>query len=109
MLHGRVHRSVRDGLSGVYLYLCGEFDIYNTRQLAEVFSSSMAYRTITIDLAKTRFIDASIIGAFVRFACLRRDLEAAQLRMVNVNGFVLKLLSICGLSTLFCIAEQPHG
>ena len=109
MLHGHVRRAVCERISDVCLYLRGEFDIYNKRELAALLASSAAYRTITVDLAQTRFIDASILGVFARFADLRRELEAAQLRIVNVNRFIFKLFSICRLDTLFCIEEQPHG
>lgn len=91
------------------LGLSGEFDIYNKRQLAATLASSVAYPTITIDLAETRFIDAGIMGVFARFAGLRRELGAAQLRIVNVNKLIFRLFSICRLDTLFCIEEQPNA
>jgi len=109
MPRGQVYRSVGDSSSDVRLYLRGEFDINNKRQLAATLASSLAYRTITIDLAEARFIDAGIIGVFARFAGLRRELEAAQLRIVNVNRFIFKLLSICRLDTIFFIEEQRHA
>lgn len=109
MLHGHVRRAVCDSISDVCLYLRGEFDIYNKRELAAMLASSAAYRTITIDLAQTRFIDAGTIGLFARLASLRRELGAIELRIVNVNRFIFKLFSICRLDTLFCIEEQPHG
>lgn len=105
-LRGQVHRSVGDSSSDVRLYLRGEFDIHNKGQLASTLASTLANRTVTIDLAETRFIDAGIIGVFARFAGLRRELEAAQLRIVNVNKFIFKLFSICRLETIFCIEEQ---
>lgn len=109
MMHGRVQRAVSESISDVCLYLCGEFDIYNKQQLAATLASSVAYRTITIDLAQTRFIDAGIIGVFARFADLRRELDAAQLRIVNVDRFIFKLFSICRLNSLFCVEERPHA
>jgi anti-anti-sigma factor len=109
MMHGRVRRAVRESVSDVCFYLSGEFDIYNKRQLSATLASSVAYPAITIDLAQTRFIDVGIIGVFARFAGLRRELGAAQLRIVNVNKFIFKLFSICRLDTLFCIEELPHA
>lgn len=109
MLTGQVHRAVRDSVSDLCLYLRGEFDIHNKHQVAATLASSVAYRTITIDLAETRFIDASIIGVFARFAELRREIEAAQMRIANVNRFIFKLFSICRLNALFCIEEQSRG
>lgn len=109
MMHGRVQRAVSESISDVCLYLCGEFDIYNKQQLAATLASSVAYRTITIDLAQTRFIDAGIIGVFAGFAGLRRELGAAPFRIINVNKFIFRLFSICRLDSLFCIEEQPHA
>jgi anti-anti-sigma factor len=106
MTHDPVHRAVRESSSDMRLGLSGEFDIYNKRQLAATLASCVAYRTITIDLAQTRFIDAGTIGVFARFADLRRELGAVQLRIVNVNRFMSRLFSICGLDTLFSIEEQ---
>jgi anti-anti-sigma factor len=105
--HSHVHCAVRESASDVCLYLCGEFDIYNKREVAAALASSMTYRTITIDLAQTRFIDAGIIGIFARFAELRRELDGEQLRIVNVNGFFLKVFLICRLDAFFCIEERP--
>ncbi len=109
MMHGSVHRAVRESGSDMCLGLSGEFDIYNKRQLAATFASCVACPAITIDLGQTRFIDAGIIGVFARFAVLRRDLGAAPLRIVNVNRFICKLFSICRLDGLFCIREQPRA
>lgn len=109
MMHGRVYRAVSEGISDMCLGLSGEFDIYNKCQLAATLASNVAYPAITIDLAQTRFIDAGIIGVFARFAGLRRELGASQLRIVNANKFICKLFSICRLGTLFCIEEQPHA
>jgi anti-anti-sigma factor len=109
MLHGRAHRAVRESNSDMCLGLSGEFDIYNKRQLAATLASCVAYRTITIDLAQTRFIDAGIIGVFARFAYLRREIGAVQLRIINVNKFIFRLFSICRLDTLFCIEEQADA
>ena len=91
------------------LGLSGEFDVYNKRQLAATLASCVAYRTMTIDLAHTRFIDAGTIGVFARFARLRCELGAVQLRIINVNRFIFRLFSICRLDTLFCIEEQRHA
>ncbi len=109
MMHGRVDPAVHESSPDICSHLSGEFDIYNKRQLAVTLASCVAYRAITIDLAQTRFIDGGIIGVFARFAALRRELGAAQLRIVNSNTFIFKLLSICAVDTLFCIEEQPHA
>lgn len=69
----------------------------------------MAYRTITIDLAQVRFIDAGVIGIFARLARLRREVGAIQLRIVNANEFIFELFRICRLDALLSTGEQSRG
>jgi len=88
------------------LYLRGEFDIYNKRQLAETLASSVEYRTITVDLAQAPIHRRRHCRRFCPVATLRLELDAAKLRIVNVNSFTFKLFSICGLDAIFCIEQQ---
>jgi anti-anti-sigma factor len=67
----------------------------------------VGYRTITIDLTQTTFIDASILGVLVRLADRCRKHNAGQMRIVNANGHLRKLFSICELESAFGIKDHP--
>lgn len=95
MLHGSVQRALSTSNVTACFTLRGDFDIYDKQQLASVLAAGIGYHTLTIDLAQTTFIDASIIGVLARLAGLRRDVRAARLRIVNANVGIRRLFSIC--------------
>ncbi|HET6896049.1 MAG TPA: STAS domain-containing protein, partial [Candidatus Baltobacteraceae bacterium] len=66
----------------------------------------IGYRNVTIDLAHTTFIDASIIGVFVRLANRCRKNNAAQVHIVNASTHVRRLFSICKLEGFFGTAAR---
>ncbi len=105
MMHGHARRVARTGISDVCFSLFGEFDIYNKHHLADALASHIAFRTVTLDFAQTKFIDAGILGVLARFAGLRRDVGAARLQLINVNRHFRRLLSICRLDTNFRIED----
>ena len=107
MMRGSIRRFGGKNAYDVCFTLHDEFDICNTSQLSAALDQSVGYRTITIDLAQTTFIDASILGVFVRLADRCRKHNAGQVRIVNANGHLRKLFSICELESVFGIEDRP--
>jgi anti-anti-sigma factor len=105
--YGSIRRIVGKNTLHAYFSLFDEFDIYNKGQLSAALEESVGSRTITIDLAHTTFIDASILGVFVRLANRCRRHNAAQVRIVNASTHLNRLFSICRLEGVFDI--EGHG
>lgn len=106
MMDGSIRRFAGKNTQDVYFTLYDEFDICNKSQLSAALEESVGYRKITIDLAQTTFIDASILGVFVRLAGRCRKHNAGQVQIVNANGYIRKLFSICGLESVFGIENR---
>lgn len=100
---GSVRRLALENGSDAHFSLHDEFDIYNNSRLFEALEQGVGYRNITIDLAHTTFIDASIIGIFVRLASRCRKNNAARVRIINASTHLRRLFSICQLEDLFGI------
>jgi anti-anti-sigma factor len=83
--------------------LHGEFDIFNKWQLSEALEPCIASRTLTVDLAHTKFIDASTLGVFAHVARLRWEIDATRLRIINVSTHLRRIFSICQLDDVFNI------
>jgi anti-anti-sigma factor len=107
MMQGSIRRVVGKNTSDAHFALYGEFDICNKSQLSAALDESVGYRTITIDLAQTAFIDASILGVFVRLADRCRKHNAGQMGILNANGHPRKLFSICEFESAFGIKDHP--
>lgn len=103
MMRGQVRRTACASASDVRFLLSGEFDFYNKLELAGALGSHMTYRTVTLDFAQMRFIDAGVLGVLARFAGLRRKQGAAQLRLVNLDAQFRRIFSICRLDAAFRI------
>lgn len=107
MMHGSIRHFAGKNTQDVYFALHDEFDICNKPQLSAALEESVGYRTITIDLAQTTFLDASILGVFVRLSDRCRKHNAGQVRIVNANSHLRKLFSICELESIFGIENHP--
>lgn len=103
MDRGSIRCSTGKNRSHAHFSLYDEFDIFNKNQLCAALEGSVGYQTVTIDLAHTTFIDASILGIFVRLAGRRRKQHAARVRVVNASTHVSRLFSICQLERVFDI------
>lgn len=103
---GSVRCLARQNGSNARFFLHDEFDIYNNGRLFEALEQAIGYRNITIDLAHTTFIDASIIGVFVRLANRCRKNNAAHVHIVNASTHVRRLFSICKLEGFFGTAAR---
>lgn len=106
MIHGSIRRIAGKNSPDAYVSLYDEFDIYNKGQLSTALEESVGCRTITIDLAHTTFIDASILGVLVGLAGRCRKHNAAQVRIVNASTYLRRLFSICQLENVFDIEDQ---
>lgn len=106
-MRGSIRRFAGKNIPDVYFLLCGKFDITKKSLLSAALEENAGYRTIAIDLAKTRFIDASILGVPVRLADRSRKHNAGQIRIVNANGHLRKLSSICEFESVFGIKDHP--
>jgi anti-anti-sigma factor len=107
MMHDSIRHFVGKNTPDVYFALYDDFDICNKPQLSAALEESVGYRTITIDLAQTTFIDASILGVFVRLSGRCRKHNAGHVRIVNANSHLRKLFSICELENVFGIEDRP--
>ena len=106
MMNGSVCRFAGKNTPDAFFTLCGEFDICNESQLSGTLDESVGYRTVTIDLAQTTFIDASILGVLVRLEGRCRKHNAGHVQIINANAHLRKLFSICGLDSTFGLEDQ---
>ncbi len=86
--------------------LSGEFDIHNQQELALALETGMAHKTVTVDLAQTSFVDASILGTLAVFASARLERRASRVRILNASDHLLKLFRLCRLETVFEFGVQ---
>lgn len=107
MRYGSVCRTDCKSSSYVRFSLAGEFDIFNKAKLAAVIEDAITSRRITLDLAKTKYIDASILGLFAGIARRRLLSGASQVRIVNAADGVRRLFSICKLNSAFRLEGNP--
>ncbi len=94
----------RDAVS---FMLDGSFDINNKNQLSAALAEATRCRSIAIDLARTTYIDASIIGVFANVARKRRDDGFGKLQITNVSVQLCRLFSICELDKAFNLHALP--
>ena len=99
--YGRVCRIDSEDVSYARFAMSGEFDLYNKPQLAEVLEYAVACSWVTLDFARTRLIDASILGLLAGIARRRLQLGLAQVRIVNAGAGVHRLFDICKMSGIF--------
>lgn len=109
MNHGSILRIAGKKTLDAYFSLFDEFDIYNKGQLSATLEESVGSRAITIDLAHTTFIDASILGVLVRLAVRAREHNATQVRIVNASAHLRRLFSICQLEAIFDIEDRARA
>ncbi len=93
--YGSIRRAGRAGDPEVRFHLEGEFDIGNRDLLASALRAGLDSRPATVDLLRTTFIDASIIGVFILLA--NSHGERARLRIANASRNLQLLFSICRL------------
>jgi len=105
MDHGTIRCFTTKNSADAHVSLYDEFDICNRSQLAAVLGS-IEYRRITIDLAHTTFIDASIVGVLARLASRCRKYNAAPVRIVNASPRLRRLFSISQLEGVFRFEDQ---
>ena len=99
--YGRVCRIDSKDVSYARFTVSGEFDFYNKPQLAEALESTVSCPWVTLDFARTRLIDASILGLLAGIARRRLQLGAAQVRIVNAGAGVHRLFDICKMGGVF--------
>ena len=99
--YGQVCRIDSKDVSYVRFTMSGEFDIYNKPRLAEALGPAVACSRLTLDFARTRLIDASILGLLAGIARQRLQLGATQVRVLNTQTNVRRLFDICKMSRAF--------
>ncbi len=99
MMHGSVRRVAGKNSADAY-FLSDEFDIYNRSQLFAALEESIGYRSVTIDLAHTTFIDAGILGVLVRLANGCGQNNGARVSIVNASTYIRRLFTICQLESI---------
>lgn len=85
---------------------CGDFDIYNKGEFAAALRQGVTYQTFVIDLARTTYIDASILGVLVGLARRRKIANASPIRIIHVRDQIRKLFTICELESIFDIGGE---
>lgn len=85
---------------------CGDFDIYNKDELAAALRQGIAYPTFVVDLERTTYIDASILGVLVGLARRRKISDATPIRIIHVRDQIHKLFTICKLEHIFDIGGE---
>lgn len=98
----------RGNLAHTYFLMRGDFDIYSKPQLASALEGALGSLRITIDLGRTTFMDAAILGVLVATAARRRELHAARLNIINVGDQLNRLFTICRLQNVFCFEPDGH-
>ena len=104
--YGRVCRIDSRDISYARFAMSGEFDLYNKPRLAEALESAVACPRLTLDFARTRLIDASILGLLAGIASRRLRLGLAQVRIVNARVGVHRLFDICKMNDGFEMNDE---
>lgn len=105
--HAQNHACRIAALDGdsAHLLLRGDFGRSDALRLFELLALDAARRNLTVDLAQTTYIDASILGVFARIAKRRRDLRVPQLRVVNTPEHIRALFSMCEFEEMLDFCE----
>ena len=99
--YGRVCRINSDDRASLRFAMSGDFDLYNKPRLAQALEAAATCPWMTLDFARTRLIDASILGLLAGIASRRLQLGLAQVRIVNARASVRRLFDICKMSGVF--------
>jgi anti-anti-sigma factor len=85
---------------GAVLALNGEFDLSQRDSLKRAFDAIQNERCVVVDVAKTAFIDSTVLGSLLR---LRGDVirNGGSFVLVSPSVMVQRLLDITMLTTLF--------
>ncbi len=104
--YGNVRRIDPKNVSCARFNISGEFDLYNKPRLAKALEGGVACPRMTLDLARTRLIDASILGLLAGIARRRLQMGTARLCLVNVQARVRRLFDICEMNGAFDMASE---
>lgn len=88
------------------LKLLGEWDCSRRSELRSVLQLAESLDDVSLDLSEVTFLDASVLGSFVRLR--NRVLErngAGRVRIVAASPFAICLLTLCELGELFGLQE----
>jgi anti-anti-sigma factor len=82
----------------------GYYDIGRTSELTAELAAISPHSDVVIDLASTDYLDCSSLGLMVRnLSRWRLQKPGTDLRLVNVNGQMVKIMHLLELDRLFVI------
>lgn len=92
------------------LQLAGELDFLQRGDLSELLLSLEAADVAVLDFSHVTFVDASVIGCLaVLQKRMRKNGGAGIVRIIEPPPPLVKILTICGLNTVFEICEPGHS
>jgi len=98
------------GFRGACIKLVGEWDFFRRDELEAVLQPAESLDDVSLDLSEMTFLDASVLGSFVRLRnqVLKRN-GAGKVRIVAASRAVIRLFAICDLCLLFGLPEPISG
>jgi anti-anti-sigma factor len=99
---------VQQATGGAVLALNGEFDLSQRDRVKDAFETIVAEPVVVVDLAKTAYIDSTILGSLLR---LRGDVlrNGGSFALAAPSVMVQRLLDITMLTQLFDVRESVDG
>ncbi len=92
---------------GAILALNGEFNLTQRDRLKRAFDDIVNERCVVVDLAKTAFIDSTVLGSLLR---LRADVirNGGSFVLTSPSVMVQRLLDITMLTQIFDVRAGEH-
>jgi anti-anti-sigma factor len=90
------------GVRGACFKFVGDWDVFRLDEVQSRLQSAESFDEVNLDLSQMTFLDASVLGSFVRLRnrVLKRN-GAGKVRIVAASGAVVRLFAMCELSTNF--------
>lgn len=107
-----MENNVKCELCGVELkiYIDGEIDHHSARPLRRKIDEMLYYyrpKAVALDLSEVMFMDSSGLGLILGRFTLAREL-GGELRVINPNESVMKILELAGTSRLIKIERRQR-
>ena len=87
------------------IHLDGEFDLAERHRIVDAFAVAHSSPIVVVNLAKTLYIDSTVLNALVELRKATRD-RGADLFLVGLRPGVLRIFEITGLDELFEIRSS---
>lgn len=98
------------GVGGTCFKLAGDWDFSRRDELQAMLQSAEALDDVTLDLSEITFLDASVLGTFIRLRnrVLKHN-SVGRVRIVAASRAVVCLFTLCDLRTMFGLPAPVAG